>query len=82
MRMRFIGIKEFRQNMAAISEAARKNKQRLIILRKNRPVFELRPLDPAEADLGQLMRGIDEAREDVRKGRVYTSEQVKKMLGL
>jgi antitoxin (DNA-binding transcriptional repressor) of toxin-antitoxin stability system len=79
---RFIGVKEFRQNMAKLAQKARKNNERLIILRKNEPIFELRPLSKKDATLEKLMRDIEEAREDVKAGRVYTTEEVRKNLGI
>lgn len=82
MTTRLIGIKELRQNMAAISEAALKKNQRLIVLKKNRPVFELRPISPAMASLEQLLGSLEEAEADVRAGRVYSPGQAKKKLGL
>lgn len=44
MTTKFIGVKELRQNMARVAYAARKHNQRLIVLKKNEPIFELRPL--------------------------------------
>ena len=82
MTTRFIGVKEFRQNMAKIAKQARKKNERLVILRKNEPIFELRPLSKKDATLERLTRDIDEARADVKAGRVYTTEQVRDMLGL
>ena len=82
MTTRFVGIKEFRQNMAQLALKARKNNERLVILRKNEPIFELRPLSKKDATLEALMRDIEEAREDVRAGRVYSLEEVQKSLGL
>ncbi|MDO8435650.1 MAG: hypothetical protein Q7S89_03165 [bacterium] len=80
MTTRFVGIKEFRQNMAKISEEAHRKKQRLIILRKNQLLFELRPVK--DAPLEQLLLDVEEAKEDVRKGRTYTADAVGKLLNL
>ena len=79
---RFIGLKEFRQNMAKFSEQAQKKGERLIILRKNKPLFELLPLSSEDAVLERLVHDIDEALEDVKQGRVYSHEEMKKMFGL
>lgn len=46
----FIGIKEFRKNMAKVTADALENKQRVIILRKNQPIFELIPLSKKDRD--------------------------------
>jgi hypothetical protein len=82
MTTRFVGIKEFRQHMAVISETARKKKQRLIIVRNNKPIFELRPLDAKTTGIEKLLKDIEKARDSVKKGKTYTLEQVEKMLGL
>ena len=82
MTTKFIGIKEFRQDMAGIAALARKRNERLIILRKNKPVFELRPLDSDEALLESFGRTIGEARADAKAGRVHSQTKVEKLLGL
>lgn len=82
MTTRFIGVKELRQNLAKVSERALKNKERLIVLKKNVPIFELRPLSKADATLERLMLDLYEAEEDVKAGRLYSQAEVEKMLGL
>ena len=82
MTTKFIGIKELRQNMAKITEQARKNNQRLIVLRKNEPIFELRPLSKKDATLERLALDIQEGLEDVKAGRVYSHEEIKNYFGL
>ena len=45
----------------------------------------LRVKEDEEADLElseEVLKGIKESREDVRKGRVYTTEQIEKELGI
>lgn len=68
--------------MSRISSEALKKHQRLIVLRKNEPIFELRPLSKKEKTMEQVLRDVERGREDVRAGRVYTSEQIMKKLGL
>ncbi len=82
MTTKFIGVKEFRQNMAKISESARKNNQRLIVLRKNEPIFELRPLSKKDATLERFALDIQECLEDAKAGRVYSHEDVKNFFGI
>ncbi|HBP00022.1 MAG: hypothetical protein UU48_C0013G0011 [Candidatus Uhrbacteria bacterium GW2011_GWF2_41_16] len=79
---RFIGLKEFRQNMAKVSADAFKQGRRLIILRKNRPLFELRPFSEKEEVFEKLLLEIQEAKEDIKKKQVYSLKQVKKRIGL
>lgn len=82
MTTKFIGVKEFRQNMAKISEQARKKNERLIVLRKNEPIFELRPLSKKAATLEKLSFDIQAGLEDIKAGRVYTHEEIKDFFGL
>ena len=42
--------------------------------------FEVRPIPKDEATLEHVMVGIQEGLEDIKKGKVYTQEQVEKML--
>ena len=84
MTTRFVGIKEFRQNMAEISDSARKKRQRIIIMRKNKPLFELTPLvgDDEGVYTQEFVRGIEEAERQIKKGQTYTAAEVRKMVGL
>ena len=82
MTTRFVGIKELRQNMAKMANQALKKKERLIVLRKNVPVFELRPLSKQDATLERLLLDLQEAEDDVKAGRLHSQEEVEKMLGL
>ena len=82
MKTRFIGMKQLRQNMAKISRQAEKKQERIVVLRKNNPVFELRPLSGEDALLESLRRDIEEAKRDVRTGRIYSQKTVEKRLGL
>ena len=82
MTTKFIGTKELRQNMAKISLRALKNNERLIVLRKNQPIFELRPLSGADFLMESLRKDIMEARRDKKLGRIKTQAEVEKILGL
>jgi len=82
MNTKFIGVKHFRQNMAKIAGEARKKGERIIILRKNRPLFELRPISNEDALVEILKRDIDEARADKKAGRVKSAAEVAEMFGL
>jgi len=82
MTTKFIGTKELRQDMANITRRARKRNERIIVLRKNQPIFELRPLSDKDSLMESFRRDIEEAREDKRKGRVYSQTEVEKMFGL
>ena len=81
MTTRFVGIKEFRQNMAKLSNKILRSKERLIVLRKNKPIFELRPIANQDKLLA-FYKDIEDARASVRAGNVYTQKEVRKILGL
>ena len=82
MTTRFISLNEFRQNVAHFSGRPKKNKQRLILQTQNKFFFELRPLTKKEIAMEKFARDIAEAEEDVKAGRVYTTDEVRKRLGL
>ena len=82
MTTKFIGVREFRQNISSLYKNAAKKNIRYIVLNKNRPVFEVKPIGKKEAVLESLMASVAAAEADIKAGRVYSWEQVKKELGL
>ncbi len=82
MTTKFIGLKELRQGMARITRDATKHRQRLIVLRKNTPLFELRPLSKADTALLSFDREIKEARASAKSGKLLSTQDVRQMLGL
>lgn len=82
MTTKFIGVKEFRQNIAKIAKNSKMHNQRLVILNRNTPIFEVRPLSGKDVTLESLALGIEQGLRDAKAGRVYTQTQVETMLGL
>ena len=82
MNTKFIGTKQLRQNMAEITKDAQKKNERIIVLRKNQPIFELKPLSNEESFKESFIRDIEKARADVKAGRVYSFEKICKEFGL
>lgn len=82
MTSRFIGLKELRQNMAKITADALKKNQRLVVFKKNVPIFELRPLSKAEIFDAEMALSLARAEEDIKAGRTYSQEEVEKRLGI
>ena len=68
--------------MAKITKEAQKKNQRLIVLRKNEPIFELRPLSKDEVIDEELAFSIERGLADMRVGRTRSHEEVKKRFGL
>ncbi len=82
MTTQFIGVREFRQNMAGLYKKAQKKDIRYVVLNKNKPMFEVRPLDHKNTTLEGLALATNEARTDIKAGRVQSWKSVKKELGL
>jgi antitoxin (DNA-binding transcriptional repressor) of toxin-antitoxin stability system len=82
MTTKLIGVREFRQNMATLYAKAKKNNLRYIVLNHNQPIFKVEPLSKKDAIIERLAIDVEEAREDVRQGRVYDFEEVCKEFGL
>lgn len=79
---KLIGIREFRQNITSLQKKAIKNDWRFIVLNRNKPVFRVEPLSEKDAILEKLAFEIEEARQDVKAGRLYSAEEIRKELGL
>ena len=83
MPTQFIGIKEFRNNLATLTQQAQRTGVHYIVLNKNKPVLEVKPLSTKDATLEKLIPKDQawfwtpewqakerEADEDIRMGRV------------
>ncbi|MFH1218424.1 MAG: hypothetical protein V1679_01120 [Candidatus Peregrinibacteria bacterium] len=77
-----VGIKEFRQNLSSYAKAVKKGGIRLIVLRKNVPVLEVNPVDEKEFARKRLEAELKEAEEQVKRGEVYSEEEIMKEFGL
>ncbi|MEK7528543.1 MAG: hypothetical protein AAB592_02145 [Patescibacteria group bacterium] len=82
MTTKFVGMKEFRQNIASYTQGSKIKNIRIVVLKKNVPVFEVKPIDEGEFVLEKLQKDIAKAREDVKNGNVYTHKQMMNEFGL
>lgn len=82
MTTRFLGLREFRQNIATFTKMAKEKKIRFIILRKNIPVLEVKAVNEKEISLEKLAGEIKKARAQAKSGKVVTHEQIMKEFGL
>lgn len=82
MTTKFIGLKEFRQNLAGFTKEAKAKNIRFIILKKNVPVLEVRGLDEKDFTLEKLAVEVKEARNQVKTGKTYSQKQIMKEFGL
>lgn len=82
MTTKFIGIKEFRKNLSKISKEAQEQNIHFIVMRHAQPVLRITPLSEEEGALEQVALDIAEAREEMERGESYSSDEVRKMLGI
>lgn len=82
MTIKTIGIKEFRQNITTIWKNAQKKKIKYIVMYHASPILEVTPIDKKTTALEKLAAEIAEAREQVKRGEVYTQEEIMKEFGL
>lgn len=79
---KFIGVKDFRQNMAEYTAQANKKKIKFIILKKNIPVLEVNPIDEKEYAYVKLSKELDDSEKQIKEGKFYTQKEVMKKFGL
>ncbi|MBI5753750.1 type II toxin-antitoxin system Phd/YefM family antitoxin [Candidatus Peregrinibacteria bacterium] len=82
MTTKFIGIKEFRQNMATYTKKAQKQQVRYIILKKNIPVLEVFPINEVDFAVEKLSRELNKAETEIKEGKFYSQEEIMKEFGL
>jgi PHD/YefM family antitoxin component YafN of YafNO toxin-antitoxin module len=81
MNTKFIGIKDFRQNMAEYAKKAQSNKTRFIVMNRNKPMFEITPFEEEE-DYSSLYDSLMKAKADVAAGNFYTQDEIMKEFGV
>lgn len=81
MLTKFIGMRQFRDNLASYTKNTKKG-VRYVVLKKNIPVLEVRPIDEKQFAMEKLSAELEEAEKNVREGKVYTQEEIMKEFGL
>jgi len=79
MTTKFIGIKEFRKNISSYAQKAQSKKERLIVMNRNTPLFEIKSFS-ADTDLTTLFRDIKAAHNDIEKGDLYSHAEMLEFL--
>lgn len=79
---KLIGVKEFRQNMAKYSAKAKRYGWRYVVLSRNVPIFEVKPLSDKDVVLERLATDVAEARQEARDGKGVPLEEALKSIGL
>ena len=83
MTTRTVGIKEFRDNMTKFLREGQKKNIHFVVMRHGEPVANVMPLKKAKRQtLEGLEQELAEARAQADRGELYTSTEVRKMLGL
>ena len=82
MKTQFVGLKEFRQNLAHYVEEAQEKKTSFIIMKKNTPVLHVQAIDPEEYEISVIKKELQEAKDEIDKGNYYTHDEVLKTLDL
>jgi PHD/YefM family antitoxin component YafN of YafNO toxin-antitoxin module len=75
MNTKFVGVKEFRQNIAGYAKKARTNKTQYVIMSHKKPLFSITPFDE-DADLDSFFDEIQEGRNDVVAGRIHSQAEI------
>ncbi len=75
MNTKFIGVKDFRQNMADYAKKARNKTSRYIIVSRNIPLFELKPFNE-DVTLDSFIASVIEGKKDLSEGRVRSQSDI------
>jgi hypothetical protein len=82
MTTKLIGIKEFRQNVTSLYKQAQAKNIHYVVLNRNQPIFKVSPLSEEDTIIEKLALDVEEARNDIKNGRVFDFEAVCNELGL
>ncbi len=82
MTTKLIGIKEFRQNVTSLYKQAQAKNIQYVVLNRNQPIFKVSPLSKKDTIIEKLALDVEEARNDIKKGRIFDFEAVCNELGL
>ena len=75
MSTKLVGIKEFRKDVTGIVRAGAAAGQRVIVMNRNKPLFEVVPFD-GNADINALLSSLLQAEEEAATGETYTHDEV------
>ena len=82
MNTKFVGAKDFRQNMSQYTKEAKAKNIRIVILNKNVPVLEVNPIDEKEYAYLKLSKELRESEKQIENGKSYSQEEVMEEFGL
>jgi len=82
MKTKFVGMKDFRQNMSQYTKEANLKNIRIIVLNKNVPVLEVNPIDEKEYAYMKLSKELKESELQIAEGKSSSQEEVMEEFGL
>jgi PHD/YefM family antitoxin component YafN of YafNO toxin-antitoxin module len=82
MKTEFIGLKEFKQNITKYQALTAEGKVRLIVLKKNVPIMEVKMIDPEDYIYLNMKEEIEKSAKQIKNGEFFTHEEVLSMLNL
>ena len=82
MTTKLIGVKEFRQNVTSLYKQAQTKNIQYVVLNRNQPIFKVSPLSEKDTIIEKLALDVEEARNDIKNGKVFDFEDVCNELGL
>ncbi|MDX9971223.1 MAG: hypothetical protein RBS56_04960 [Candidatus Gracilibacteria bacterium] len=78
MKTKLVGLKEYRLNLTALTKEMACNKYRIIVLNKNKPIFEVSPISENLFEMEKLKKEVSKARKEYKKGNFVSEEEVLK----
>lgn len=79
MNIQLVGIKDFRQNISSFVKKARSSNRTFVVTSHNKPLFEIKPFQDNYLS-ESLLEDIREAKNDIKKGRLYSQKEILKKL--
>jgi antitoxin (DNA-binding transcriptional repressor) of toxin-antitoxin stability system len=82
MTTKFIGVKDFRQNMAKYAKQAKSGKVRYVVMNRTKPLFEITPFAGDEEGVysDEFLRAIQEGLRDMAEGNTISHEEMLELL--
>ena len=75
MNTKFVGIKEFRQNISGYAKQAQAGDSRFVIMNRNKPMFAVTPFTDQD-NLSSLVADIAAARAEAAAGRTFSHAEM------
>jgi antitoxin (DNA-binding transcriptional repressor) of toxin-antitoxin stability system len=79
---RMVSIRSFRENMTKFLRESQENNVHFIVMRHAEPVARVSPLNKKRLTMREFEQEIAEAREQVKRGEVFTQKEMEEMLGM